>query len=182
MEYFEKQVSSDVVFKGRIITVRKDNAELINGNVVNREVVEHPGGVGIVPVDSEGNVIVAKQFRYPIEEEIIEIPAGKLEYGEDPFECAVRELSEETGCTADEYTYLGAIYPSPGYCKETLYIYMATGLKQGNIHLDEDEFLSTEKISLKKLYEMIMEGKLQDAKTIIGVMKAAELLRDKYLV
>ena len=107
-----------------------------------------------------------------MEEELLEIPAGKLDDGEDPFECAVRELSEETGYTAEKWIDIGAIYPSPGFCRETLYLYLALDLCPGEMHLDENELLSVEEIDIEELLEMIMKNELKDAKTVIGIMKA----------
>jgi ADP-ribose pyrophosphatase len=176
MEFFEKQIETKTVYTGVIVNVRKDIAELQNGNKTAREVVEHPGGVGIVPVTQDNKVLMVRQYRYPVGEELLEIPAGKLDYGEDPFECAVRELSEETGCTAGKYVKLGAIYPSPGFCKETLHLYLALDLQYGEMHLDEDELLSVESVQIDTLVDMIMENKLADAKSVIGIMKAKKYL------
>ena len=176
MKFSEKQMSTKTVYEGRIVTVKNDTAELINGSVVYREVVEHPGGVAIVPVDDKGEVYMVRQFRYPIREELLEIPAGKLEYGEDPYDCAVRELSEETGCTAGKIIPLGPFYPSPGFSKEVLYIYLATQLVYGAMNLDEDELLAVETIPLDTLAERIMSGEIKDAKTIIGILKAKDYL------
>jgi len=172
MGFFEKQVETETVYKGIIVNVRRDVAELQNGNRAGREVVEHPGGVGIVAVTNDNKVLMVRQYRYPMGEEVLEIPAGKLEYGEDPFECAVRELSEETGCTAGRYVDLGVIYPSPGYCAEKLYIYLALDLRHGVMHLDENELLCVEAVGIDELVDMIMANKLLDAKTVTGVMKA----------
>lgn len=172
MEYFEKQISSKTVYKGYIVNVRSDTAELHNGAIVLREVVEHPGGVAIVPVNSEGQVLTVRQFRYPMGESLLEIPAGKLECGEDPLDCAVRELSEETGCTAGKMEYLGPIYPSPGFSREILHIFLATDLIGGEMHLDENEFLSVETHTFEELSGMIMAGELRDAKSIAGILKA----------
>ena len=182
MDYVEKQVESNIIYKGVIVTLREDRAELCNGKIVRREVVEHPGGVGIVAVDDDGCVVAVSQFRYPMSEELLEIPAGKLEYGEDPLVCAVRELSEETGYTAGNFIDLGAVYPSPGYCQETLYIYLALGLRPGKSHLDEDEFLNVERLPFTNLVDMIMENKIRDAKTIIGILKAQKYLVAKGLM
>ena len=172
MKFYEKQVETETVFKGMIVNVRKDVAELQNGNRADREVVEHPGGVGIVAITNDNKVLMVRQYRYPMEEEILEIPAGKLDGDEDPFECAVRELSEETGYTAARYVDLGAIYPSPGFCRETLYLYLALDLQQGEMHLDENELLSVEQVDIDELIDQIMANKLKDAKSVVGVMKA----------
>ena len=176
MEYYEKQIAAKTVYEGLIVNVRLDIAKLQNGEQVAREVVEHPGGVGIVPVTKDNKVLMVRQFRYPMEEEVLEIPAGKLSEGEDPFECAVRELSEETGCTAGKYIDLGASYPSPGFCKEILYIYLALDLQQGEMHLDENELLSVEPIDIDELIDKIMANELPDGKSIIGIMKAKRYL------
>ena len=179
MEFFEKQIETETVYRGLIVNVRRDSAQLQNGARVPREVVEHPGGVGIIPVTDDRKILMVRQYRYPMEEELLEIPAGKLDDSEDPLECAKRELSEETGCTAGEYVYLGAIYPSPGFCRETLYLYLATDLQNGDMHLDEGEFLSVEAVGIDELMEKIMLNELPDAKSVIGVMKAKQYL-EKY--
>ena len=177
MDYFEKQIDSKLMYTGRIVKLYSDTVELCSGRTAGREVVEHPGGVGIVPIDESGNVVAVRQFRYPVGDELLEIPAGKLEYGEDPYECAVRELSEETGYTAGEMVFLGMFYPSPGYCREKLYIYLALDLKAGDMHLDEDEYLNVERVPLDDFVRMIMDCENHDAKTIIGVLKAQKYLQ-----
>jgi len=176
MEYFEKQLEARTLYKGMIVNVRRDLAELQNGSRVQREIVEHPGGVGIIPVTRDNKVLMVRQYRYPMEEELLEIPAGKLDAGESPLECAARELSEETGCTAGKYVDMGAIYPSPGFCRETLYLYLALDLRRGEMHLDENELLSVEPFGIDELIEKIMANELPDAKTIIGVLKAKKYL------
>lgn len=176
MKHFEKQVERNTVFNGFIVNVRKDVAEIENGKHVPREVVEHAGGVAIVPVTADGEVLMVRQYRYPMHEELLEIPAGKLERGENPFDCAVRELSEETGCTAGEIISLGALYPSPGFCEEILHLYLARDLTEGEMHPDEDEFLTVEKVSLDALVDKIMADEIRDAKTIVGLLKAKEVL------
>lgn len=176
MEYIEKQISSRRNYTGLIVNVRTDEAELFNGVRVPREVVEHPGGVGIVPLDADGNVIAVRQFRYPMMEMLLEIPAGKLEPGEDPRECAIRELSEETGFSAGELIDLGASYPSPGYCKETLYLYLARDLAPGETHPDENEYLHVEKVPLDTFVEEIMQNEIRDGKTMIGILKTKMFL------
>ena len=176
---YEKTIEKNTVYEGVIVNVRRDKAELVNGNVVGREVVEHPGGVTVIPVEPDGTIWCVRQFRYPFGREMLEVPAGKLERGEDPFDCAVRELSEETGLTADEFVYLGPCCTSPGFSTEVLHIYLALGLHPGNMHLDPDEFLNVEKYSLDALVEKVMSGEIDDAKTIIAVLKAKKYLEDR---
>ena len=164
-------------YTGIITSTTLDTVQLQNGEVTLREVVEHPGGVTVIPVDENGCVYCVRQFRYPMGEHMLEVPAGKLEPNEDPLDCAKRELSEETGIEADEYIDLGKIYPSPGFCKEVLYIYLAKGLRFGASHPDENEFLDVEKVHLDELYKMAMNKELCDAKTVIADLKAKEVLQ-----
>lgn len=173
---YEKTIDKSMVYEGVIVRVRRDRAELVNGSIVGREVVEHPGGVSVIPVEDDGTVWCVRQFRYPFGREMLEIPAGKLERGEDPHECAVRELSEETGLSADEMIYLGPCCTSPGFSTEVLHIYLARGLHSGKMHLDPDEFLNVEKYKLSELEDMVMKGEIDDAKTIIAVLKARRYL------
>ena len=176
---YEKTIEKNTVYEGVIVNVRRDKAELVNGKVVGREVVEHPGGVTVIPVEPDGTVWCVRQFRYPFGREMLEVPAGKLERGEAPFDCAVRELSEETGLTADEFVYLGPCCTSPGFSTEVLHIYLAFGLHQGAMHLDPDEFLNVEKYGLEELTDRVMSGEIDDAKTIIAVLKAKRYLEDR---
>jgi len=176
LEYFEKRIDGEVKYEGIIVDVLLDRAELHNGAIVRREVVKHPGGVTILPVDDEGYCYMVRQFRYPYGRMMLEAPAGKLEYGEDHRYCAERELSEETGFVADELIYMGASCSSPGFCTETLHIYLARGLHAGECHPDENEFLNVEKIHISKLIEMVMANEIDDAKTIIALLKAEKLL------
>lgn len=175
MRLTEKTLSEEEIYNGKIIRVHKDIAELPDGRRTIREVIDHPGGVGILPLRDDMTVAMVRQFRYPFKEIILEIPAGKLERGEDPLECAKRELSEETGCEAGEFIPLGEIYPSPGCYGEILRIYLADKLTEGKAHLDEGEFLNVEYIPLATLYNMVMSGEIKDAKTAIAVLKTAAL-------
>ena len=176
MSFYEKPIEKKTVYEGLIVNVRNDIAELQNGKRARREVVEHPGGVCVVAVTGDNKVLMVRQYRYTMEEEMLEIPAGKLESGEDPFECAVRELSEETGYTADKWIDFGVIYPSPGVYREKLYQYLALDLQPGDMHLDENELLSVEEIDIDELIDSIMSHEQKDAKTIIGVLKAKRYL------
>ena len=127
-------------------------------------------------VDDEGNVYLIRQYRIAFEEEVLEMPAGKLEKGEDPFEAAKRELSEETGFTAKHYFNLGEMWPTVGYCGEKIYLYLATGLTAGETHPDDDEFVTTVKMPFEQAYNMCMDGTIKDGKTLIALLKAKELL------
>lgn len=179
MEFFEQRIDRDDKYHGIIVDVHLDHVRLDDGSIARREVVEHPGGVTILPVDGEGNCYMVRQFRYPTGHMMLEAPAGKLEYGEDHRDCAVRELSEETGFTADELIYLGGFYTSPGFSTELLHIYLALGLHAGKSHLDEGEFLNVEKLPLQQLIHMVMANEIEDAKTMIAVLKAEKVLKER---
>ena len=177
MELTEKTLHRYVAFEGKIINMRQDTVELENGKTATRDVVEHPGGVCVLPLTDQNEVIMVKQFRYPYGEVIYEIPAGKLDrQGEDPLDCGKRELEEEAGMVADEFTFLGRMYPSPGYCAEIIHIYLAQGLHPSKQHLDEDEFLEVYKIPFQTVLEAVMAGEITDGKTQIAVLKTATLL------
>lgn len=171
MELLEKTVESQTVFQGRIVTVKLDKAQLPNGRLTSREVVEHPGGVAVLPLDANGCVTLVRQFRYPFQRVLLELPAGKLEKGEDHRACGLRELEEETGMTAGEFTYLGGLYLSPGYSSEVLHLYLARELRQGTSHPDEGEFLNVEKMPFQELLDRVMAGEIHDAKTVAAVLK-----------
>lgn len=175
MDLTEKQLSFEYKFKGRIVNMRVDDALLPNGATAKREVVEHNGGVCVAPLDSDYNLYFVKQFRYPYMEVVTELPAGKLEKGEDPLEAGKRELREETGAVANKYISLGKLYPTPGYCGEIIYMYLATDLELGDQSPDEDEFLEVYKIPLKKAVEMVMNGELPDSKTQTMILKINQL-------
>ncbi|MBE6727109.1 MAG: NUDIX hydrolase [Ruminococcaceae bacterium] len=177
MNLKETQISSQYKYKGKIINMRLDEALLPDGNKALREVVEHPGGVCVVPIDDDLNVTLVRQFRYPYFEEILEIPAGKRDKkDEDPLECGKRELKEEVGATAQNYTFLGKLYPTPGYCGEIIWMYAATGLSYGEQCLDEDEFLYTQRLPLERAVEMVLSGEITDAKTQAALLKVKILI------
>lgn len=179
MELFEKTLDSEVKYRGVIVNVTIDHAQLVDGRTVLREVVHHSGGVSVLPVDDAGNCYMVRQFRYPAGETMLEIPAGKREKGEEPLACAVRELSEETGFEADSLVDLGHFYATPGYCNEVIYVYLATGLHPGKSHPDDGEFLNVEKLPLDTLVDMAMRGELIDAKSVIAVLKAKRYFETK---
>lgn len=178
MNLEEKQLSFDYRFKGRIINLRVDEALLPNGATATREVVEHNGGICVVPITEKGEVLMVEQYRYPYGEVIMEIPAGKRDGDEEPLEGGKRELREETGAVAENYTFLGELYPTPGYCGEVIYMYLATGLSYGETDPDEDEFLNVKKIPLEKAVEMIMKGEIKDAKTQTAILKVERMLKN----
>ena len=172
MPHFEKTLSEKEVFNGRIIRVCHDEVLLENGQKALREVVYHNGGVCILPLCENGDVLFVKQFRYPYKEEVLELPAGKLEKGEEPLESGKRELLEEVGARAESFTSLGKLYPSPGYCGEIISMFLAEDLSFENQNLDEDEFLDVVRIPLDKAVEMVMENKIPDSKTQTAILKA----------
>ena len=176
MDYTEKTIKTDRVYEGKVINFKVDTVELPNGKTAIRELVEHPGGVGIVVLDNDNNIIMVEQFRKPYDKTILEIPAGKRDKGENTETCGRRELEEETGLLADEFICLGECYPSVGYTDEVITLYLAKGLKKSSQHLDDDEFLDLVKIPFAKAVEMIMNNEICDAKTIVGILKAKEVL------
>lgn len=171
MNLEEKTLTENYVFDGPLIKVRKDSALIPNGNVATRVVVEHPGGVCVVPLTDEDEVLFVQQFRYPYKEFLLEIPAGKRDPGEDPLTTGKRELSEETGFTAQNYVFLGTLYPTPGYCDEVIYMYLATDLTAGQTHPDEDEFVEVVKMPLSEAVQKILAGEITDAKTQTAILK-----------
>ena len=172
MDLTERFVSREEKFSGRILTVHVDTVTLPDGSLATREVADHPGGVAIVALDDENNVLMVEQFRYVFNEPVLEIPAGKLEKGEDPYLAALRELKEETGATPGFFQPLGKLYPSPGCYGETLHLFLAKNLTFGEAKPDEDEFLRSERIPLEVLLQRILRNEIADAKTVAGILKA----------
>lgn len=164
------------IFSGNVITVHNDNITLCNGDKACRECVDHPGGVAVIGLTQDDEIILVRQFRYPYKETIYEIPAGKLEKGEEPLTAGKREFKEECGCVADEYLSLGKIYPTPGYTNEIIYLYYAKGLQFEEQDLDEDEFLEVVKMNFTVAVQKIMTGEIKDAKTIIAIFKLKEIM------
>ncbi len=173
----ETQVASEDIFEGKILHVKKDTVALPNGEQAYREIIRHIGAVCVIPVTEDGQVIVERQYRYPIDRVITEIPAGKLDSREEDRLSAIqRELREETGYTAEEWISLGDFHPAPAYSDEYISMYMARKLHRGERHLDEDEFLDVMTVPLSELAEDVMAGRISDAKTQTAVLKAARLL------
>lgn len=177
MDFTEKTIKSEKIFDGKIIKVKVDTVELPNGSTSTREIVEHPGAICVIPITETKEVIMVRQFRKPIEAVCLEVPAGKLDEGEDPYQCCIRELEEETGYKAKNVQSLGSIYTTPGFSNEILHIYLATELYEGKLQPDEDEFVETETIPLEKLVDMVMNGEIKDAKSIVAILKASQLLK-----
>ena len=176
MHLQEKTLTSDVKYEGVIFTITHDTAELENGKTAPRDVLHHNGGVCVIPVTENNEIFLVKQFRYPYQTVTREVPAGKLEKGEDHAECGRRELLEETGCTCSEYIYLGEMLPTPAYNSEITYMYLAKGLTFTSQSLDPDEFLDVERIPLSEAVAQVMDGTIRDGKTQIAILKAARML------
>ena len=173
----EVKTDSEEIFDGIVLHVFKDTVQLPNGKPATREVIRHVGAVGVIPMTEDGKVIIERQFRYPLDRVVTEIPAGKLDnFAEDRLSAAKRELEEETGYTAEEWIEIGDYYPTPAYCDERITLYLAKGLHLGQRHLDEDEFLNFEAVPLTELVEDVMEGRITDGKTQVAVLKAARIL------
>ena len=182
MENFENltevKTGSQEIFDGVILHVFKDSVELPNGKPATREVIRHVGAVGVIPITEDGKVLIERQFRYPLDRVVVEIPAGKLDsFTEDRLSAAKRELEEETGYTAQEWISMGDYYPAAAYCDERITLYLARGLSMGQRHLDEDEFLNFEFLPLTQLVEAVMDGRITDGKTQVAILKAARILQ-----
>ena len=176
LRHFEKALDSSSVYKGKSINVFRDEVLLENGAGAAREVVRHKGAVAVLAVDNNGEAFFVRQFRYPIGQEILEVPAGKLEGGEIPLECARRELLEECGVAAESWTELGPIYTSPGFCDEVIWLFFAKDLSEKGQHLDEDEFLDIVKMPFAEALEKAKSGCFRDGKTQLAVLRCAEFV------
>ena len=174
----EIQTDSENIFSGVILNVKRDQVRLPNGHQSVREVIRHVGAVCVVPVTDDGRVVIERQYRYPIDQVITEIPAGKLDSREeDRLHAAQRELKEETGITADSWTDMGLYYPAAAYSDEKITMYLAQGLHMGEQRLDEDEFLNVELVPMEEVIEEILTGKITDGKTQAAILKASMLLK-----
>ena len=169
MNFDEKTVKEQYVYKGKILNLRVDDVLLPDGNAAKREIIEHSGGACIL-CEKDDKILLVKQFRYPYKKVVYELPAGKINKGEQPYDTAKRELEEECGVVAESLEKIFEVYPSPGYTEEVIYIYKAHGVTDGKVHLDKDEFLSGEWFDKQTLKKMIENGKINDAKTLIALL------------
>jgi len=170
-KFEEKTISEEKIFEGRVISLFHQQVELPNGKTSTREIVKHPGAVAIIPVTDDGKVVLVEQYRKAMERVLLEIPAGKLEKGEEPLRTAIRELEEETGYEAAEWEHIQSFYTSPGFADEYIYIYLAKGLrkKENSASLDEDEFVEVLELSLEECIEELKKGTIHDAKTCYAI-------------
>ena len=179
MDYTEKKLRKINRYEGIIVNLEVDKALLSTGREVLREVVEHPGGVCVFALDNEGKVILVRQYRYPMQEVVLELPAGKLEKGEDPSDSGLRELGEETGLVPQTYLPMGVSFSSPGIMEEKIYYFFATDLVQGPVHPDDGEFLEVVRVPYEELLEMARKGEIKDAKTLVAILKASMVLEER---
>lgn len=165
-ELYEQFVSSEVAFEGRLLKVNVDTVVLPNGKETTRELIHHPGAVAIIPILDDGSIVFVKQYRYPLQTVLYEIPAGKLDYGEEPSLCAERELSEETGYSAVEWKKLTTIATTPGFTDEIIHLYLAEQLTKHDQHTDEDEFIEVVSLTQSEVKTMLLQEEIFDAKTL----------------
>ena len=173
---FEKTISSQSIYDGRIIKVKVDDVLLPNGKTAKREIVNHQGAVAVLALTNDGKLIAVRQFRKPLEKTIVEIPAGKLERGEDPLDCAKRELEEETGYQAAKYEHISSFYPSPGFAAVLLHLCLATDVTEGEVNPDEDEFVEVLHLTLDEAKELHAKEEIRDAKTVLSLFVWENLL------
>ncbi|UCG83536.1 MAG: NUDIX hydrolase [Dehalococcoidia bacterium] len=173
----ERTLQSEYIYRGRLVNLRLDTVELPSGKQRKREIVEHRACSAIVALDSENNVLLVKQYRKPVERELLEIPAGGVDSGEDPIGAARRELEEETGFSAESWDQLSVFYSSPGFCNEEIYVYLARGLSPTKREADDDENIELIRVPLNKIPNLIESGDIYDAKSIAGLLLAVSYLK-----
>ena len=174
MTFEEKLISSETVYEGKVVSLRKDLVTTVNGQSY-REILEHSGGAVIIPITDDNKIVMVKQFRYAAGRVMLEVPAGKTDPGETPEETARRELREETGYTASELRFLTRMYPTPGYSKEVLNIFIARGLTPGETDFDDSEAIDLEYMDIDELEQMVLSGQIEDGKTQVAVLLASRL-------
>jgi len=170
----EHTVQSQQIYQGRVVGLRVDTVQLPQGNMTKREIVEHGGSVAVVPLDMEMNVLLVRQYRKPVDQELLEVPAGGLDEGEEPDACARRELQEETGYSASQMEHLASFFTTPGFCDEEMHAYLATGLLAGRPRPEADESIEVVRVPLASILEMIQQGEIRDAKSIASLLLTLE--------
>jgi ADP-ribose pyrophosphatase len=176
-----EMIGRETIFEGKVVRLYLDKVRLPNGKEAEREVVLHWGAVGMVALDDEEKVYLVRQYRHPVGRELIEIPAGKLDPGEEPLDCARRELMEEIGYSADEWRELASFYTSPGFSDEMLHLFLARNLKEGVADPEEDEFLEIIHLPLQEALRMVARGEIQDSKTIVGLALCSMYINGEYM-
>lgn len=176
----EESIASRTVFQGRLLHVKEDRVRLPNGQESIREYIEHPGAVVVIPLFENGDILLERQYRYPLRRDFIELPAGKIDPGEEVLACGQRELLEETGYTASEWQYLTTAYPCIGYSDEHLVYYLAGGLDYSGHQPDDDEFLEILRMPLGKALDMVRSGEICEAKTLIGLYWVEKILAEGF--
>jgi len=170
----EKTLSSQLIYEGRAVKLRVDTVQMLGGRQTTREIVEHADCVAIIAIDADDNVLLVNQFRKPIEKELLEIPAGGIEPGEDPVDCVCRELREETGYLPRKVERLGGFYSTPGYCSEYLHLYLATDLTLSPLHAEDTESIELIRVPISQISSLITSGTICDAKSIAGLLTFLE--------
>lgn len=178
MNHYEETLISTEIYKGKVVNLFSDKVKLEDGRNTLRDVIRHPGGVCVAALDEAMNLLMVSQYRYPFGTELLELPAGKLEPGENPKNCGFRELEEETGYSSNSLKSLGELYPTPAYTDEIIYIFYTKELIKTTQHLDEGEFLTLRKVPFWSAYDMVLKGEIKDAKTQIAILKLSVILRD----
>ena len=172
-----RRIKRELIHKGALVDFYKDTMQVPNGNLAEWDLISHKGAAAVIPVTSNGDIIMVRQYRNPLEDFDLEIPAGSLDSpAEDPKVCAARELEEETGCKAQSITYVNWTYASVGICTERIYLYIAENLQPGTQKLDKDEFIEIERYSLKDALEMVYDGTIRDSKTVMGILAYNQLV------
>ena len=170
-------ITSETVYRGKAFDVHRDHVKLPNGNITTLDVVVHPGAVTLIPINSRGQIIFIRQYRHPAGQVLLELPAGTLDEGESPEECALRELREEIGMSAKKLEKVGEFFLAPGYSTESMYIYLATELSPDPLQGDEDEFITVESLTIRDLHDLVSQGVIQDAKSLAALYLAQPYLR-----
>ena len=172
----ETTVSSDLIYTGKTIQLRVDTVEVPNKGYQKREIIEQKGAVAIVAITDDNKIVLVKQYRKAVEKELYELPSGKIEIGETPLDCAIRELKEETGYSVESLKLIHKYYTTPGFSNQLVFIYLAKNLIPGESHLEEDEFLEVYEIDREEAYNMVISNEICDSKTIIGLLLTKELI------